>query len=85
MDCNSCKEQYYVDIVGGMAERANKRLVRIIVLLIVLLLLTNGLWIYRETQFATEEVKVVQENDDGYNNYIGNDGDIVYGNTDDYN
>ena len=53
--------------------------------LIVLLLLTNGLWIYRETQFVTEEVKVVQENDDGYNNYIGNDGDIVYGNTDDYN
>ena len=74
------ENKYFVDIVGGMAERANKRLVWIIVLLLSLLFATNGFWIYRETQFVTEEIEVVQENEKGHNSFIGNDGDIVYGN-----
>ena len=49
------------------AERGAKRLWTVIILLIVLLVGTNG---------------VTQENADGYNNYIGNDGDIVNGETD---
>ena len=63
------------------AERGAKRLWTVIILLIVLLVGTNGAWLWYESQFETvETVEVTQENADGYNNYIGNDGDIVNGN-----
>lgn len=63
------------------AERGAKRLWVAIILLIVLLVGTNGAWLWYESQFETvETVEVTQENADGYNNYIGNDGDIVNGN-----
>lgn len=63
------------------AERGAKRLWIVIILLIVLLVGTNGAWLWYESQFETvETVEVTQENADGYNNYIGNDGDIVNGN-----
>ena len=65
------------------AERSAKRLCTVIILLIVLLVGTNGAWLWYESQFETvETVEVTQENADGYNNYIGNDGDIVNGETD---
>lgn len=79
MDCNSCKFKYDNDIIAGMAERTNKRLVGIIVLLIILLCASVGFIVYRETEFQREEVEIIQDNEDGYNNFIGNDGDIVYG------
>ena len=63
------------------AERGAKRLWVVIILLIVLLVGSNGAWLWYESQFETvETVEVTQENADGYNNYIGNDGDIVNGN-----
>lgn len=68
-------EQYYVDIVSAMAERTIKRLWIVIILLIVLLVGTNVAWIYYENSF--EEIVITQENADGYNNYIGNDGSIT--------
>ena len=65
------------------AERSAKRLWTVIILLIVLLVGSNGAWLWYESQFETvETVEVTQENADGYNNYIGNDGDIVNGETD---
>lgn len=64
------------------AERGAKRLWIIIILLIVLLVGTNGAWLWYESQFETVTTEVTQENADGYNNYIGNDGDIVNGETD---
>lgn len=65
------------------AERGAKRLWTVIILLIVLLVGTNSAWLWYESQFETvETVEVTQENADGYNNYIGNDGDIVNGETD---
>lgn len=73
-------EQYYVDIISAMAERTIKRLWIVIILLIVLLVGTNVAWIYYESSF--EDVVITQENADGYNNYIGNDGDIYNGETD---
>ena len=64
------------------AERSAKRLWVVIVMLIVLLVGTNGAWLWYESQFETvETVEVTQENADGYNNYIGNDGDITNGET----
>lgn len=67
----------YIVHEGEMArmERVNNRLWVIIIILIVALLATNGAWIWYENQFI-DEVTVTQENDNGYNNYIGNDGNI---------
>ena len=67
------------------AERAAKRLWIVIILLIVMLVATNGAWIWYESQFETITTEVTQENADGYNNYIGNDGDINNGDADDQN
>lgn len=61
------------------AERTQKRLVWIIVLLIVLFVGSNFAWLVYENSF--EDVVITQENADGYNNYIGNDGDINNGET----
>ena len=70
------------------AERQTKSLVWVIVLLIVLLVGSNCAWLWYENQFEVVEettTTITQENADGYNNYIGNDGDIVNGETDNNN
>ena len=64
------------------AERGAKRLWVAVILLIVLLVGSNGAWLWYESQFETVTTEITQENADGYNNYIGNDGDIVNGETD---
>ena len=69
------------------AERHTSALIWVIVLLIVLLDGSNGAWLWYENQFevveeTTTETTVTQDNADGYNNYIGNDGDIVNGKAD---
>ena len=88
-DCKSCKvkeqpsETVPFIVHEGMmsrAERTAKRLWITILLLIVLLVGTNGAWIWYQSQF--EDVAISQENEDGYNNFIGNDGDIFNGETD---
>ena len=64
-------------IVESMLDRnalTIKRLWILCILLIVLLVGTNAMWIWYENSF--EEIVVTQENTDGYNNFIGNDGDI---------
>lgn len=58
-------------------ERTNKRLIAIIVLLTALLFGTNAAWIWYESQFTDEVITVEQDTKGGYNNYIGNDGDIT--------
>lgn len=62
-----------------------RRLVWVIVLLIVLLVGSNVGWLIYEAQFEVVEettTTITQDNAEGYNNYIGNDGDIVNGNAD---
>lgn len=61
-------------IVARM-ERANRRLWILCIVLILLLAGTNGAWIVYENSF--EDIVVTQDNADGYNNYVGNDGDIT--------
>lgn len=59
-----------------------KRLIAVIVLLVVLLVGTNAGWLWYENQFEVVEettTTITQDNAEGYNNYIGNDGDIVNG------
>ena len=88
-DCKSCKvkeqpsEAVPFIVHEGMMARAEitiKRLWITILLLIALLVGTNGMWIWHEIQF--EDIEISQENEDGYNNFIGNDGDIFNGETD---
>ena len=62
-------------------ERTIRRLWIVCIILIVLLVATNGLWLWYESQFQYFEV--TQESETGTNNYIGNDGDINYGKADD--
>jgi hypothetical protein len=72
----------YIVYEGEMAraERNFKRMWVVVIVLILLLVATNAGWLAYESQFETvETTTVTQENDNGYNNYIGNDGDIVYG------
>ena len=86
MDCNSCKESRATvsmavfDRVMLNHNAIVKRLVVIIVLLIVLLVGSNAAWLWHESQFT--DIEITQENDKGYNNFIGNDGDIINGETD---
>lgn len=82
MDCNNCKKDGVPYIVheGAMArqERTIKRLYIIILVIFLAFVGTNVGWIIYENQFV-DEVTVSQENESGYNSYIGNDGDIVNG------
>ena len=95
MDCETCKEKRkvisqtpkdvpYIVHEGAVArlERVIKRLWVLAIVLIVLLAASNAAWILWESQYETIETTITQENADGYNNYIGNDGDIVNGNAD---
>ena len=69
--------------------RREKRFVAIIVLLVLLLVGSNVGWLIYESQLEVVEETtgtiITQDNSGGYNNYIGNDGDIVNGETDNKN
>jgi len=56
-------------------ERTIRRLWILCIVLIILLAGTNAAWIVYENSF--EDIVVTQDNADGYNNYVGNDGDIT--------
>jgi len=67
---------YYMhEEIMARQERNTKRLFVLCIIIFVALIGTNAAWIWYENQFI-DEVTITQENDDGYNNYIGNDGDI---------
>ena len=78
MDCNACRERRSVDPIpyivheGEMArtERTIKRLWILCIVLVFMLVATNGAWLWHESQFE-DVVTVAQENSDGYNNYVG--------------
>ena len=95
MDCETCKEKRkviaqtpkdvpYIVHEGAVArlERVIKRMWVLVLSLIILLVASNAAWIWYQSQFEDVETTITQENEDGYNNYIGNDGDIVNGNAD---
>lgn len=72
--------QYFHEGTVAMMERTIRRLWITTIILIVLLVVTNALWLWYESQF--EYFTVTQESETGTNNYIGNDGEISYGTTD---
>lgn len=87
-DCKTCKEHRqnvepvpYIVHESAMArmERTIRRLWILLILLVVLLVGSNALWIVYESQFEEITTSVEMDNENGYNSYIGNDGDIYNG------
>ena len=87
-NCENCKARAgkepesvpYIVHEASMArmERQAKRLWIAVLLLIVMLVGTNGAWLWWNNQWETvESWEITQENEGGNNNYIGNDGDIT--------
>ncbi len=80
MDCASCNKQVEyppVPFVTHENLRAQmdlhaRRLVRVIVLLIVLLVGSNALWLWHDSQYAIERTitEIEQDIDGGGNNYV---------------
>ena len=96
MDCETCKEKRkviaqtpkdvpYIAHESAVArlERVIKRLWVLALVLIIVLAASNAAWLYYESSF--EEIRIEQDNESGYNNFIGNDGDIYNGETDNNN
>ena len=83
-DCESCKSKNqqakdvpYIAYEAALtkAEFSFKRLWAAIILLIVLLFGTNGMWIWYESQFEYSQTtqEVTQESSHGDNSFIGGD------------
>lgn len=63
-------------------KKTNKRQFIIILVILGMWFLTIGYLVYTLNDIGTiDETTVTQENNDGYNNYIGNDGEINNGET----
>lgn len=92
-DCETCKEKQriiepipFIAHESAMArmERTNKRLWIVVIILALMLFGSNLAWTIYESQWEVyETTEVTQENENGYNSFIGNDGDIYNGKTDD--
>ena len=87
-NCETCKNKpttpesvpYIVhESAMARAERTAKRLWITILTLIFLLVGSNCLWLYYESQWETVYQEVTQEADNGTNNFVGGD---VFGETD---
>ena len=66
-------------------KKANKRQFIIILVILVMWFCTIGYLLYVLNDISSVETTetITQENADGYNNYIGNDGDITNGKAND--
>ena len=88
MDCKSCKEAREVvsrhihESDLDRLERINKRWFFAWLITFLILVGCVAGFVYYESQWeVVNTVEVTQENDNGYNSYIGNDGDIYNGET----
>lgn len=70
MNENQINLNYALDSQGARLERANKRLFIICIILIIALFVTNGLWVFYESQFDTISIEAEQEADGNSNNYV---------------
>lgn len=70
--------RYILDAQGARLERSNKRLFILCVVLLIVLLATNGGWLFYESQFSDETTTMIEAEQDGDVNVIGG-GDVTYG------
>ena len=74
------KEEHTLECVR--LHQIIKKLIIALIIIVILFIGTNIYWIYNSylpSEYGSESVE--QENDDGQNNYIGNDGEINNGET----
>lgn len=88
--CNNCGANDMAVMPIAQHEKDQSRLmgiikwlIAVIVILVVLLVGSNVGWLIYSSQFEVveENTTITQDNESGYNNYIGNDSDIVNGET----
>lgn len=86
MNCETCKRGTdpvpYIVHESAMArqERTIRRLWVLLLVVVCLLIGTNGLWIYYESQFVSESTEVEQEIDTGDGDaFVVGVGDLNYG------
>lgn len=76
------KEQSLATELLSDYKKANKRQFIIILVILIMWFITIGYLVYVINDIGVEETttqEITQENADGYNNFIGNDGDIING------
>ena len=90
-NCKNCKdneqipEQSKNELAFAFIERTVKRQWIALIIAICMLFTSNAAWLYcwMQYDYSSEETIVDVNSDDGGNaNYIGNDGDIVNGESD---
>jgi hypothetical protein len=64
-------------------KNQSKRQFVIIIIILILWFTTIGYLAYVLNDIGSYEETITQENENGYNNYIGNDGEITNGKTND--
>ena len=66
-------------------KKQNKRLFVVILVILSMWFATIGYLVYvlNDIGVIEETTEVTQDNENGYNNFIGNDGEINYGKTED--
>ena len=78
-NCKNCKENEQIpeqsknELAFAFAERMVRRLWVTILVLIFLLVGTNGAWLWWSNQWETVYQEVTQEADNGTNNFVGGD------------
>lgn len=76
-------KSFAMELLGDL-KRANKRMFIIWICTFFGLLISVGYIVYLLNDISVvETTEVIQDNADGYNNYVGNDGDITNGKTND--
>lgn len=82
-EVHELQEQSDLYRILTLEDKKNKRLCGIISLLVILLVISLGYTIYLTSDIGTVEdtitQEVTQDNKNGNNNFIGNDGDITNG------
>lgn len=84
-ELNEIKEESFAMELLRDYKKANKRQFIIILVILTMWFATIGYLVYvlNDIGVIEETTTITQENADGYNNYIGNDGDINNGKTND--
>ena len=75
------KQSFAMELLSDQRKQ-NKRLFIIVLVILSMWIATIGYLVYVLNDIGTiEETSVTQDNENGYNNYIGNDGEIINGKT----
>ena len=87
-DCSNCEAKrtqvpdnvplFFHESAMAMAERTIMRLWKTVILLVLLLVITNGAWIWYESQFVETTTTIEAEADDGGNAIANNNGMVNY-------